>query len=76
MDLSVCLDAPPEIRKRIEGIRRNASAGVPLHKQREEALSIVRRYLEWRVGLTKQLANSNSGESKQGNAEEDHGGAK
>jgi hypothetical protein len=76
MNIPVCVNAPPEIRKRIEGIRTNASAGVPLHKQQEEALSIIRRYLEWRIGLTKQLANSKSGESKQGNTEADHGGAK
>lgn len=76
MDLSVCVDPPPEIRKSIEGIRTNASAGVPLHKQWEEIVSIVRGYLEWRVILTKQLTYSYGSESKQCDAEENNGSAK
>lgn len=70
MDFPVCVDAPPEIRKSIERIRSNASAGVPLHKQLEKIASIVRGYLEWRVILTKQLTHSYGSESKQSGAEE------
>jgi hypothetical protein len=76
MDLPVCLAAPPKIRKSIERIRTNASAGLPLHKQWEEIVSIVRGYLEWRVILTKQLTCSYGGESKQSGAEENDGSAK
>ena len=76
MDIPVCVDAPPEIQKRIEGIRTNASAGVPLHKQWEKIVSIVRGYLEWRVILTKQLTHSYGSESKQSDAEENDGSAK
>ena len=77
MHLPVCVDdAPPEIRKRIEGIRTNASAGVPLHKQWKEIVSIVTGYLGWRVILTKQLTHSYGSESKQSGAEENDGGAK
>lgn len=62
-------DLPPEIQKKVDEIHMRAEAGVPLHRQRNRIVEALKNYLDWRVGLTKHLTDTDAGEDEQGQAE-------
>jgi hypothetical protein len=56
---------PRPIQMQLESIRSKAESGVPLFKQTREIMNALRSYLNWRFGLTRQLADAEGGEDRQ-----------